>query len=775
MYIVVIFSNVLYHPFISYGKQRPEPTTTLALSLATLSRIFNLLTLNKPSLTREITSPNLKPFLESVLNLLCPPHPTRGTSSNNDNDPPVITDSPVLLPACLKALAQTLLVHPTTFRPFVKRTTTIVVVILSSGPYALIDQVEALAREIFVNLHLPSTPSAPLREPNNRERNNTTTSVSWEWSQNLHATILDLHLTLDIIFSPVVEDPSLARHADRTIDPHQASTSSTKCPLSESLPRDFERTLLLLRILSTFFTLPTSTAVTTPLADILLLTHRILALTPRTSHLKPAYPTSSWDALFTAIPRIHTATISLIDLLARRLGTLFIPCVLYALEQLSCVWEFAQTNSHIRIAVYTLLNTILRLCGAGIPQGHLFKLVPKIAEVAVQDILAPYISNARETAIITNTDTSASGKGKKGGRARHSTSKTTSTFADTLLSASTSAMLPTAVPTITPLLLPYQHRGETRLAVSLLKTLITTIPPQRVPSELRTKIDQLAVVMNERELMLASVLSPPGYVRASLLPFLVAGREVEPGIEMGIQGVVWPRMPVVRVRDENDVEDDAADDELEGNEEVFELENQRREFSSSVDPNSLWMSKREEWEKIPHHSTSNSASNPTATSTATSILSRNNPHVSPPSQAAPQPPVLAKNLPPVANPHVELDTLHSPRPIKRPKLTETPNPLCSSAPETPVLQSTPFPNATPEPAHPQPPSPHQPHSSSSNTLSDPQLKPIPTVKRKEDQEGQAEMGDEDDEMVIPEIDLRSDTDTDTDTEEDIDTDQEEQE
>jgi len=45
------------------------------------------------------------------------------------------------------------------------------------------------------------------------------------------------------------------------------------------------------------------------------------------------------------------------------------------------------------------------------------------------------------------------------------------------------------------------------------------------------------------------------------------------------------------------------------------------------------------------------------------------------------------------------------------------------------------------------------------------------VKQQEDQEGQAGVEDEDDEMVIPEIDLRSDTDTD----EDIDTDQEEQE
>lgn len=670
----------------------------------------------------------------------------------------MITDSPILLPACLKALAQTLAAHPTTFRPFVKRTTTAIVAILSSGPYALTNQVEALAREIFVNLHLSSTPSTSLRESDSRERNNTATSISWEWSRNLHATISDLHLTLDIIFSPVMEDSSLAHP---TIDPHQVATS----PLSESLPKDFERTLLLLRIISTYFTLPTSTTVTIPLANILLLTHRILALTPRTSHLKPAYSTSSWDALFTALPQIHTATISLLDLLARRLGALFIPCALYTLEQLSCVWDFAQTNSQMRISVYTLLNTLLRLCGAGIPPGHLFKLVPKIADAAVQDILAPYISNARETVIITNANSSISGKGKKGGRAGYSTSKTTTTFADTLLSASTSTAM---IPTIAPHLVPHQQRAETRLAVSLLKTLISTIPPQRVPSELRTKIDRLAVVTNERELMLASVLSPPGYVRASLLPFLVAGREVEPGIEMGIQGVVWPRMPVVRVRDENAVEEDAVEDELEGNEEVFGLENQRQGFSLSIDPDLLWTSKREEWEKALRHPTPNSTPTPTPTYT---IINRTSPHVSSSPSEAPQPPVLAASLPPVANnANVEHDT---PRPIKRPKLTD---PLCPSLPETPVLQSTDPPNRTTlESIHSLPPSPHQPHPSLGKTFAEPQPKIIPAVKKKEDHEGQAKVEDEDDEMVIPEIDLRPDTDTDTDigTDEDIDTDQEE--
>ena len=427
----------------------------------------------------------------------------------------------------------------------------------------------------------------------------------------------------------------------------------------------------------------------------------------------------------------------------------------------------------MRIAVYTLLNTLLKLCGAGIPQGHLFRLVPKIADAAIQDILAPYISNAQEATIRTNVNASTRKKGKKGGGVGHSSSRTTSTFADEVLSASTSAMLPTAAPTITPLLVPHQQQAETRLAVSLLTTLITMIPPQRVPSELRTKIDRLAVVMNERELMLASVLSPPGYVRASLLPFLVAGREVEPGIEMGIQGVVWPRMPVVRVRDENDVDEDAVEDELEENEEVFESENQKQAFPLPIDTNSLWSSQREEWEKGLRHSTPSFTPTPTAAPTCTTT------HTSPPPSAAtPQPAVLATTTPPVSgNTNVEHGTL---RPTKRLKLTETPNPfLAPSTSEAAMLHSTPSPpnaNANaPEPTHSQPTAPqHQPLPSPARTPTEPQPERVSTVKKEKNQQ---EAEDEDDEMVIPEIDSRSDTDTDTDTdsEEDMDsTDQEEQ-
>ncbi|KAF8430358.1 rRNA processing/ribosome biogenesis-domain-containing protein [Tirmania nivea] len=545
---------------------RPEPTATLTLSLTTLSTIFNALTPSKPALTRELTTPNLKPFLEATLHLLSPPTSSSRTSDLQSQPTlPIITDSPTLLPSALRAIAQTLPTHATTFRPFVKRTQSILLAILSSPPYALTEEVETLSREILISLHLCATPSSRGAESSGGERNTTANAISSEWTRLLHCTISDLHTTLTTLFLPILEDPSLTPESSN-------NTLNLLPPPSDAPSIQADRALLLLRLLPTFFTLPTTVPVTTPLSTVLTLTSRILALTPPHLHPNPSNPASSRDRLFTHLPSLHLTTLSLIDILARRLGELFIPAALQTITLILSIWDYAQLYSDLRVAVYGVLNTLIILVGGGMPKGEGWKKVVKIAEYAVEDVLRPYMAAKEDNTIIANSSASTSGKRKKGGAGSSKTQKNstaTATLADTLLNTTSSIIDPQSQSQ------PQLHTHpstESKVAITFLETLLTHLPAPRIPSELRTKIDRMAILTNTRELLLASVLFPAGYVRGSLLPFLVAGKARGGVEELGVQGVCWPRMPVVRVGEEDQYVEEGEGEEDEEEEAAMDVD-----------------------------------------------------------------------------------------------------------------------------------------------------------------------------------------------------------
>ncbi|KAF8453806.1 rRNA processing/ribosome biogenesis-domain-containing protein [Terfezia claveryi] len=613
-------------PLVQAILGRPEPTATITLSLTTLSTIFNALTPSKPTLTRELTTPNLKPFLEATLHLLSPPLSSNYTSGSQLQPTlQIITDSPTLLPSALRAIAQTLPAHATTFRPFVKRTQSILLAILSSPPYALTEEVESLSLEILINLHLCAIPSSRGTESSGGERNTTANAISAEWTRLLHCTISDLHTTLTTLFSPILEDPSLTPE----------SSNNTLClpPPSDGPSIQADRALLLLRLLSTFFTLPTTVPVTTPLSTILTLTSRILTLTPPHAHPNPTHSASSRDRLFTLLPQLHLTTISLIDILVRRLGELFIPAALQTITIILSIWDYANLNSDLRVAVYGVLNNLLTLVGGGMPKGAGWKKVVKIAECAVEDVLRPYMAVKEHNTILANLSASTSGKRKKGGAGISTSLKSstaTAALADTLLNTATSSMadsqsqqLHTCPPT------------EKKIAIAFLETLLTRLPAQRIPSELRTKIDRMAILTNTRELLLASVLFPAGYVRGSLLPFLVAGKAMGGMEELAVQGVCWPRMPVVRVGE--DVEEEEGGEE----EEDEEVEEGAMDIDRDVvhnvygrvdiiDENAEPLSREEKWSRALR----------TATSTKQSQV------VPPPSPPLPQSQRLFRTPPP---------------------------------------------------------------------------------------------------------------------------------
>jgi len=224
--------------------------------------------------------------------------------------------------------------------------------------------------------------------------------------------------------------------------------------------------------------------------------------------------------------------------------------------------------------VYRVLNTLLILVGGGMPKGGEWKKVVKIAENAVDDVLRPYMAMKEDNTITVNSSASTSGKRKKssnGASASARNSTATATLADTLLNT-TSNM---ADSQCQPYNGNHNHPSEEgQVAITFLETLLIHLPAPRIPSELRTKIDRMAILTSTRSLLLASVLFPASYVRGSLLPFLVAGKSKGGLEEMGVQGVCWPRMPVVRVgeRDEGEQGEEGEEDGEEGVEEAMDVD-----------------------------------------------------------------------------------------------------------------------------------------------------------------------------------------------------------
>ena len=554
------------HQLTSTSIQRPEPLPTHILTLSTLSLIFNHLTLNKPALSRDLTTPHLKPFLEHVLNLLTPSNSTT-------------IENPLLLLPCLTALTRTLSTHPTTFRPFAKRTHTLVLHLLSLPQQSLPPSVEKLAQELFVGLHTCATPSSSIFTPRHQnrehsggnERVNTSTAVGLEFTHAIKATIAGTQDLLSSLFRSVLETPAYPPSTSSTAEPScggegdgEGSNPLNLTPTA-GIAVLIHRATVLLRLLSTFLTLPTSTQVSLPLGQILTLTHRILTLTPTHLPPNPSFGRVERDTLTSNLASLHTATLDLLTTLLRRLGSLAAPIVAEVIEQATAVFE-KKGDGAVRAAVYTLLLTTLRSSGRGL-QKRLVRSLHPILTAACHEILPP---PAVAVAISAPPKTgSKKGKSGGGGGGAGAGGANSSTLADSLAHLNPTAHHSTSHPAFhAPITANVE--GVSAAAQKLLTTVITHVNGGYVRSELRTLIERSSILSRNREAVLAGVLYPPqgGWCRGGLMPFLVGldGGNGEGGAlwEGAREAVCWPRMPVIRVhakeKGEKEVESDAEEE-----------------------------------------------------------------------------------------------------------------------------------------------------------------------------------------------------------------------
>lgn len=512
--------------------------------IAALARVFTTLTTDKPTLVREIVVPNLPTTISNLLNFCALSDPS---SSISDVE---------ILANVLEALRDILQSHPITFRPFAQKTHALILSVLSSSTSS---GVERLAREIFALLHLCASGSSrgiTLGNTNSGSSSsgNKATAVADEWARGFKAVIQDVHSTLNVVFRGVLEDNDYSRSGSfggqtNGRETTMETTGSSALGLADwnGIMEGVERVAMLLRLLQSFFTLPSAAQVSIPVGQLVDLTTRIFSVAPSTAHINVAVERAERELVFARLPELHSGALDLISTVVERLSGLFSPFALLLVEQVAYIFNEGSWNAEIKMAIYYLLNSLLDKFGTGLTKATIQSIHPILAATC-DDLLPP------PPATISNP-TAKSGKQQRNGNGASGQNF----HADAFLS-----VLPAG---------KFIPPGLVSAATILLATALAKLPTSQIRSELRTKMDRTAVLTKNTEAMLASVLFPPAGARrgGSILPHLVGASS---GNSLVVEGVVRPRLPIVWTgkRKGDDEEDEMEEDEEEEGEKEVESE-----------------------------------------------------------------------------------------------------------------------------------------------------------------------------------------------------------
>jgi pre-rRNA-processing protein RIX1 len=440
--------------------------------------------------------------------------------------------------------------HPTIFRPFASQIHGLLLPLIApttSESFVLVsNNTAALARQLFISLHncAPKNTSAE------------------EWASALRATISWIHHTADQIFRSVIEewessDLATRQQALKPQDFSQVVSDAGSDPLGlppwTGIHEGIQRLTGALQLLATFVAEPTNSTVSVPMGSIIDVTNRMISVTVPNGQnglkMNPEITREEREALFASLPSIHVTTLGILLMVLERLEHGALSITYTVLEQVLWIFETESWNKDIRIATYTILNTLLPLLGPSLTQKSVISLNP-IIKASCTDVMtlrgAPIDSSSPES---TKTDSK-------------NQLPSTSTNADAFLATSTARKnSSSSTPKISyPSLL---HSAST-----LLPSLLTHLPTEHISPPIRTEIDRSAILLSHKQAMLASVLNPPiatagaKTTHPSILPFLARAFPSDPEVE----ALLRPRMPVLftgsataNLLDEDGTPEDALD------------------------------------------------------------------------------------------------------------------------------------------------------------------------------------------------------------------------
>ncbi|GAO50074.1 hypothetical protein SAICODRAFT_70258 [Saitoella complicata NRRL Y-17804] len=438
---------------------RPEPPVLLERTIVTLKALFRL-TRGKPALIRDITTPALPGYFASLV-ALC----------SND----------YLLQTGLGALHETLTEHPTTFRPFAGKLTSVCLAILDGSRQAS-PKVEMTAAKCFASLYLcaPKNGSAD------------------EWRKGLLAVVGEAHVTLDALFRFVDED------RDGITNPGGMGMPELPTAHASAVVAGGRRFAVLIKLLEVFLSLGRKMEVRVPVGVLVDLFTRVTDI-KFNALLKPATDKNEQGLLFSHLPSLHIATVKFAHTLIRVLAHNFLPHFDSFVTQASGLLQ-STTNEELRQAIYEALDACTTLFGAGTSNAKvsntpitailsdLTRLAPPSARTPVEDAIA----------------TAASGSNTKNPRKRKAPTSDAPAKLSGAMASSDALTNPAAFHRI-----PRTKMLEA--ALGLLRVCLGQCMPQAISPSLRSSIDRVLL-----ELSTSTTVTIPSSVRVLLHDALVA-------------------------------------------------------------------------------------------------------------------------------------------------------------------------------------------------------------------------------------------------------------
>ncbi|EUC27436.1 hypothetical protein COCCADRAFT_111716 [Bipolaris zeicola 26-R-13] len=526
---------------------KPDPPSSKKLCIITLTRIF-FLTREYPTLVREITTPSLTPFVQAGLQI-----------ANTANVP----DSLLLI--VLESFSQLLPRHPTVFRSYLKQLHPLLARLVAPTPstklsqeeisgfrYGVKSDIAAAARQLYAQL--------PYCAPKG--------TSGEDWTKSVKSVVNSAHQTADHVFRAVVEDWQSTSRETPLTNGHTINDETQDLEPSSGLPpwlgifAGGERLLGLMYLLKEYIEGPTPSTVYLDVGLIVDLISRMLSITIPVSSSRNFQNTIRMNAqvskeerenLWLLIPEVHVAAIEVLLSLAHRSQSSTIALDSIIIDQLVWVFNAERDTVQVRTACYVATSALLKRSGVAFHKSTVDSLLPLIRSCC--DDLLP-------SAITINTANNIPGRAKANGNAQPQTSAN----ADAFMSASkeTDNSLD-------------GYTGLSQAAYNLLPVLLSDIRAQHLSDSMRARLDRTAILAQHKEAMVASVLNPPpskkfGKPAASILPLIARSFSAEKDVE----GMLRPRMPVIRLGGQ-DLDAEEGEDDMDAEEEEEEVEEDEAE------------------------------------------------------------------------------------------------------------------------------------------------------------------------------------------------------
>lgn len=443
------------------------------------------------TLVREIATPTIPAFATACIQLI------KSTGSN-------LPSPTTLIETICESLTVLIPLYPTTFRPFASQLRTSTKSYLaptSSDILPLIPRsLQRSVGRLVASLHHVAAKSGG----------------SDEWAKLVDGVLREAHATADQIFRAVDETWEGSHGHTRGSDislagqPHGGGSAAEEYPPWSGLLAGSERLIGLCQYLAQCLVTPTKAAVAIPtgaLMDLIARISSIARLSPKTQtwdqalQTKAAIDRQEKDELWSLMPDVHTAALELLRSMFEYLERDMIPMSPDALDHVTRVFASGINTPTLRSTAYTTISKALKLSGPTLTKQSV-NMLETVILACCRDLQEDvgYIKTGEKP------KTSASDNKKN----------STSVNADLFLQNAAASAATKPAPTLTS--------GHRSAASVLLVHLLSSLPQTHARPSVRAIVDQTAIVTQNRDAMVASVLNPfknsHGKAYASILPHL---------------------------------------------------------------------------------------------------------------------------------------------------------------------------------------------------------------------------------------------------------------